>query len=228
MKHQRWRMEQLMSPSCDHRNESALVIGEIFGIIGWDPSVCKSNRLHADILWCSFIKLGYVLWIPMKWSVIFLQSWTSTGYFSNSTGSSATKCHRFSPIIDHLHSADHVGKTHPLAADALTDDRPSGKGDQQLGRSRRRWLTGVHLLPEAHRQPGAEEAAWRFAVCQSMLSPWDPDCWKPANARVLKIWRLCLVAGYFLQKLRPKSEAHYSCRKCTCGQNQAALVVMTS
>ena len=33
-----------------------------------------------------------------KWSVIFLQSPTSTGYFSNSTGSSVTNC-RFSPII---------------------------------------------------------------------------------------------------------------------------------
>ena len=36
--------------------------------------------------------------MPLKWSVIFLQSPTSTGYFSNSTGSSVTNC-RFSPII---------------------------------------------------------------------------------------------------------------------------------
>ena len=28
---------------------------------GGDPSVCKSNRLHVDILWLSFIKLGYIL-----------------------------------------------------------------------------------------------------------------------------------------------------------------------
>ena len=33
-----------------------------------------------------------------KWSVIFLQSWIWTGYFSNSTGSFVTSC-RFSPII---------------------------------------------------------------------------------------------------------------------------------
>jgi hypothetical protein len=64
-------------------------------IIGWDPSVCKSDRLHVDILQHSFIKLGYIL---LKWLVIFLQSWTSTGYFSNSTGSFVTNC-RFSPII---------------------------------------------------------------------------------------------------------------------------------
>ena len=32
------------------------------------------------------------------WSVLLLKSWTSTGYFSNSTGSSVTNC-RFSPII---------------------------------------------------------------------------------------------------------------------------------
>ena len=72
--------------------------GRILGIIGWDPSICKSNRSHVDILRFSFIKLGYILQIPLKWLVIFLQSWTSTGYISNSTGSSVTNC-RFSPII---------------------------------------------------------------------------------------------------------------------------------
>ena len=40
-------------------------------IIGWDPSVCKSNRLHVDILRFSFIKLGYIPYILLKWSVIF-------------------------------------------------------------------------------------------------------------------------------------------------------------
>jgi hypothetical protein len=70
--------------------------GRFLGIIGWDPSVCKSNRLHVDILWFIYIKLRY---IPLKWSVILLKSWTSTGYFSNSTGSSVTNC-RFSPITD--------------------------------------------------------------------------------------------------------------------------------
>ena len=45
-----------------------------------------------------FIRLEYVLWTPLKWFVIFLQSWTSTGYLSNSTGSFVTDC-RFSPII---------------------------------------------------------------------------------------------------------------------------------
>ena len=35
--------------------------GGFLGIIGWDPSVCKSNRLHIDILRFSFIKLGYIL-----------------------------------------------------------------------------------------------------------------------------------------------------------------------
>ena len=64
----------------------------LLGIIG------KSNRLQVDILRFSFIKLGYILQIPLKWSVIVLQSWTSTGYFSNSTGSFVTKC-RFSPTI---------------------------------------------------------------------------------------------------------------------------------
>ena len=66
------------------------MIGEIFlGIIDWYPSVCKSNRLHVDILWFSFIKLRYILSIPLEWSVI-LQSWVSTNYFSNSTCSFVT------------------------------------------------------------------------------------------------------------------------------------------
>ena len=68
------------------------VIGEIFGITCRDLNVCKSNRLHVY----SFKILGYILYIPLKWSVIFVQSWTSTGHFSNSTGSFVTSC-RFSP-----------------------------------------------------------------------------------------------------------------------------------
>ena len=58
--------------------------GRFLGIIGWDPSVCRSNRLHVDdILRFSFIELGYILWIPLKWLVVLVQSWwTSTGYFS--------------------------------------------------------------------------------------------------------------------------------------------------
>ena len=35
--------------------------GRFLGIIDWDPNVCKSNRLYVDILWFSFIKLGYIL-----------------------------------------------------------------------------------------------------------------------------------------------------------------------
>ena len=35
--------------------------GRVLGVIGWDPSVCKSNRLHVDILWVSFIELGYII-----------------------------------------------------------------------------------------------------------------------------------------------------------------------
>ena len=35
--------------------------GRFLVITSWDPSVCKSNQLHVDILWFSFIKLGYIL-----------------------------------------------------------------------------------------------------------------------------------------------------------------------
>ena len=34
--------------------------GRLLSITGWDPSVCKSNWLHLDILRFSFIKLGYI------------------------------------------------------------------------------------------------------------------------------------------------------------------------
>jgi hypothetical protein len=41
---------------------SSSVIGRFLGIIiGCDPSVCKSNRLHVDILQFSFMKMGYIL-----------------------------------------------------------------------------------------------------------------------------------------------------------------------
>ena len=73
-------------------------LGRFLGITGWDPSVCKFNMLHVDILRVSFIKFGYILWIFLKWLVIFLRSWTLTDYFSNSTCSFVINC-RFSPII---------------------------------------------------------------------------------------------------------------------------------
>ena len=44
----------------------------------------------CDIFSVFFINLRYILEIPLEWSVIFLEYWTSTGYFSNSTGSSVT------------------------------------------------------------------------------------------------------------------------------------------
>ena len=56
------------------------------------------NRSHVDILPLSFIKLGYILWIPLKWSVNFLKSPTSTCHFSNSTGSSATNRRFFTDV----------------------------------------------------------------------------------------------------------------------------------
>ena len=86
------------------------VIGRFLGTTGWDPSVCKSNRLYIDIPRFSFfIYLGYILQIPLKWPVVFLQSWTSTGNSSNSTGLSATNS-RFSPIIgDHSTSSTLIG-----------------------------------------------------------------------------------------------------------------------
>ena len=50
------------------------------------------NERQSSTLWLLLVTYGYV---PLEWSAIFLQSWTSTGYFSNSTGSIVTTC-RFS------------------------------------------------------------------------------------------------------------------------------------
>ena len=72
--------------------------GDFLGIIGWDLSVCKSNRLGVDTLGFFYINLRYIPQIPLKWAIILLKSRTSTGYFSYSTASSVTNC-RFSPII---------------------------------------------------------------------------------------------------------------------------------
>ena len=32
--------------------------GRLLGIIGWDPSVFKTNRFHVDILWCPLLNWG--------------------------------------------------------------------------------------------------------------------------------------------------------------------------
>ena len=47
-----------------HEELVPLEIWTVYGpstLIGGDPSVCKSKRLHVDILRFSFIKLGYIL-----------------------------------------------------------------------------------------------------------------------------------------------------------------------
>ena len=71
------------------------MFGENWSITGQDPSVFpKSNQLHVDIFSIYFLHL-FELYSICSW-VNFLKSRPSTGYFSNSTGSSATSC-RFSP-----------------------------------------------------------------------------------------------------------------------------------
>ena len=47
--------------------------GRFLGITGWDPSVCKSNRLHADILRFSFIELGNIV---LEGSSLIICPWT--------------------------------------------------------------------------------------------------------------------------------------------------------
>ena len=74
------------------------MFGKNLSITGQDPSVSKSNRLHVDIF--SIFLHQFEIYSIHSYKMIgkFLKSWTSTSYFSNSTGSSATN-HRFSPDI---------------------------------------------------------------------------------------------------------------------------------
>ena len=73
--------------------------GRFFGHNRLRSKCLQDYRLHVDILQFSFIKLGYILQSPLKWSVIFLQSWTPTSYFSISTGSSVTNCLNVSILV---------------------------------------------------------------------------------------------------------------------------------
>ena len=69
-------------------------------LVGWDPSVLQVQPVtcsHPPVF--PLLNWGIILEIPPEWSVILLQSWTSTGYVWNSTGSSVTNC-LFSPITD--------------------------------------------------------------------------------------------------------------------------------
>ena len=63
------------------------VFGGFLGILSRESSVSKSIWWHVDIVRFSIINLMYTLKIHLNGLVIFLQSWTSTGYFSNSGSS---------------------------------------------------------------------------------------------------------------------------------------------
>ena len=54
-------------------------------IVGQNPSVSKSNQLHVVISRVIFIIICcYIPHIPLKWWVVFLKSWTSTGSYVTS------------------------------------------------------------------------------------------------------------------------------------------------
>ena len=72
--------------------------GRFLGMIGQNLSVSKANQLHVGIFRFFFTNVRCIPWIPSKCSVIMLKSWTSTAYFSNSTGSFVTSG-RCSPFI---------------------------------------------------------------------------------------------------------------------------------
>ena len=74
------------------------------GITGWEPSVCKSNRLRVDILRLSFIKPYSIKFSKMIDN--FHGVLNINRLFSNSIGSSVTNC-RFSPIIDFEYAIQH-------------------------------------------------------------------------------------------------------------------------
>ena len=63
---------------------------EISSIIGQNHSLLNSKQLHVVIFRFFLINLMYIPYILLKWWVVFLKSWTWTGYFSPSTSSSVT------------------------------------------------------------------------------------------------------------------------------------------
>ena len=70
----------------------------------WLPQMWFAEfRVYAVIFWCFFINLRYILWISLKWWVIFLKCWTSTAYSSNRTSSSVASG-RFSQFIGYTTS----------------------------------------------------------------------------------------------------------------------------
>jgi hypothetical protein len=79
---------------------SGAVMGKLLGIVGQEPSVTHNPAgLHVSIFrFCFHSSEVYSSIDSSKWSVILLKSPTSTGDFSNPTGSSVTN-HRFSPDI---------------------------------------------------------------------------------------------------------------------------------
>lgn len=85
-----------------------------------------------------------------------------------------------------LHSADHVGKDLPIATDALRNDRLVKRINKVVGKK----MACMHL------GNCFRSSMW---ICRlSMVSPWDPYCWRPASARAccLKIWKFCSVASW--------------------------------
>ena len=78
----------------DHWSGPVSGSGRCLGRIGRGPSVSKSNWPHVVIfLRLFFNNLRNIPHTPRKWSVLFLKSWASTGYISNSTGLSVNSPH---------------------------------------------------------------------------------------------------------------------------------------
>ena len=95
----------------------------------WSRSECFQVQpvtcWHLSVFF--FIKLGYIPWNTPKWSVIVPKSRTSTGYFSNSSGSSVTSSSRFSPFIDLICPfCRHSCTIHRYAMHSLFDFKKGG------------------------------------------------------------------------------------------------------
>lgn len=86
-----WLLGPTMSRTASSETIAPVAVsGRFSGMIGQNPRVSRSNRLHVVIFWDFFIDLKYILYIPLNLSVISLKFCTSTGYFCNSTSSFVT------------------------------------------------------------------------------------------------------------------------------------------
>ena len=100
--------------------------------VGQDPCDSKSNRLHIDIL--RFSMLSFIWCTFYRFLSNDRQSPTSTGYFSHSTGSSATNRRFFLDIVPNSFRKIHSLRTRTVEMWASDMGRLRGQGWKEVNK----------------------------------------------------------------------------------------------